>query len=103
MQGFGPSLLCTLVTFADQADPEAHQTAGRRLALVYLYKQGTFYPFAPKPGGAKERDNLLEIQARDALANELPIEPEMSRWLALWRAPGLSRGRTRCPRGRPSR
>ena len=36
--GFGSSLLCTLVTFRDQT--------GRSLGLVYLYKQGTFYPFA---------------------------------------------------------
>ena len=40
-QGFGPSLLCSLVGFADPS--------GRTLGIVYLYKQGTFYPFAP-PG-----------------------------------------------------
>ena len=34
--GFGPQLLCTLVAFRD----ETHRT----LALVYLYKRGTFYP-----------------------------------------------------------
>ncbi len=84
MQGFGGSLLCTLVTFGD--GPES---GGRRLALVYLYKQGTFYPFAPKAGSDRERDNLLEIQVRDALGKELPIEPELSRWLAVWSAPGL--------------
>jgi hypothetical protein len=80
-QGFGAGLLCTLVTFADPT--------GRTLALVYLYKQGTFYPFAPVAGGAQQRDNLLEIQVRDALAAELPIEKELSRWLAVWGAPGL--------------
>lgn len=80
-QGFGPGLLCTLVPFAD--------SSGRTLALVYLYKQGTFYPFAPKPGATQQRDNLLEIQVRDSLAGELPIEKELSRWLAVWGAPGL--------------
>ena len=79
-QGFGPGLLCSLVPFGDGA--------GRRVGLVYLYKQASFYPFAPKPGG-RSRDNLLEIQVRDALADELPVEQDLSRWLAVWGAPGL--------------
>ena len=79
--GFGPGLLCTLVPFAG-AD-------GRRVGLVYLYKQGTFYPFAPQPGEKQRRDNLLEIQLRDTLAPELPMEKDLSRWLAIWGAPGL--------------
>ena len=41
--GFGPQLLCTMVAFTD----EEH----RRMALVYLYKRGTFYPFAPLERG----------------------------------------------------
>jgi hypothetical protein len=83
-QGFGPSLLCSLVGFSD--------ASGRALGLVYLYKQGTFYPFAPQPssgGGAPLRDNLLEIQVRDLLTNDLPIEPQLNRWMPLWGAPGL--------------
>ncbi|MEV7428736.1 MULTISPECIES: hypothetical protein [unclassified Nocardioides] len=80
-EGFGPALLCSLVPFAD--------ASGRRVGLVYLYKQGTFYPFAPQPGRAQQRDNLLEIQVRDVLAAELPVERDMSRWLAIWGAPGL--------------
>jgi hypothetical protein len=78
-QGFGPGLLCTVVGFAGPGD--------RRLGLVYLYKQGTFYPFAPT--GPQQRDNLLEIQARDVLSGELPVEQDLSRWLAVWGAPGL--------------
>ncbi|MEV7967847.1 hypothetical protein AB0O34_17930 [Sphaerisporangium sp. NPDC088356] len=77
--GFGPSLLCSLVTFKDRSD--------RRLAVVYLYKQGTFYPFAPLPG--QRRDNALELQVRGVLGGELPIEPDLSRWFPLWGAPGL--------------
>ncbi len=79
--GFGPSLLCSLIPFVD--------ASGRSVGLVYLYKQGTFYPFAPDPGGDRRRDNLLEIQVRDALADELPVEQDLSRWLALWGAPGV--------------
>ena len=77
--GFGPGLLCSLVPFAD--------AAGRRVGLVYLYKQGTFYPFAPT--GPQSRDNLLEIEVRNHLTGELPMEPDLSRWMALWGAPGL--------------
>ncbi|CAN5226038.1 hypothetical protein BH09ACT12_BH09ACT12_34380 [soil metagenome] len=79
--GFGPSLLCSLIPFVDGD--------GRSVGLVYLYKQGTFYPFAPVVGGARERDNLLELQIRDALDGELRVESDLSRWLALWGAPGL--------------
>ena len=79
-QGFGPGLLCSLVTFTDGT--------GRRVGLVYLYKQGTFYPFVPKPG-ERRRDNLTEILLRDTLAGELPMEQDLDRWLAVWGAPGL--------------
>ena len=78
-QGFGSGLLCTVVPFAE--------STGRTVGLVYLYKQGTFYGFAPT--GPKTRDNLLEIQVRDTLAAELPMEQDLQRWLALWGAPGL--------------
>jgi hypothetical protein len=79
--GFGPGLLCSLVPFVD--------AAGRRIGVVYLYKQGTFYPFAPQPGGGRTRDSLLEIQVRDLLAGELHVERDRARWLAIWGAPGL--------------
>jgi hypothetical protein len=78
-EGFGPGLLCSLVPFAD--------ASGRRVGLVYLYKQGTFYPFAPTGPGT--RDNLLEIEVRNHLSGELPMEGDLGRWLALWGAPGL--------------
>ncbi len=77
--GFGPSLLCSLVAFRDPQQ--------RRLAVVYLYKRGTFYPFAPQPG--EKRDSALELQARGALDGELAIEQDLSRWFAVWGAPGL--------------
>jgi hypothetical protein len=79
LQGFSDRVLCTLVSFTDPS--------GRSLGLVYLYKQGTFYPFAP--AGPQRRDNLLEIQMRDLLKSDLPIEQDVSRWMALWGAPGL--------------
>ncbi|MPZ62552.1 MAG: hypothetical protein GEU93_14925 [Propionibacteriales bacterium] len=77
--GFGPSLLCSLVSFRNDD--------GTKLGLVYLYKQGTFYPFVPQ--GGERRDNALELQVRGMLENDLTVEPELGRWLAVWGAPGL--------------
>jgi hypothetical protein len=80
--GFGPTLLCTLVTFDDARD--------RRLGLVYLFKQGTFYPFVPDPdAGPQRRDNITELQVRDLVADDLTCEADLTRWFALWGAPGM--------------
>ena len=79
LNGFDSGLLCSMVPFAD--------AGGRRFGLTYLYKQGTFYPFAPQ--GEHARDNLLELSVRDVLSAELPMEPDLQRWLAIWKAPGL--------------
>jgi hypothetical protein len=82
--GFGPQLLCSLIGF--------HEAVGdRALALVYLYKRGTFYPFAPLPGMTETRDNALELQVRALLADDLRIETDLSRWFPVWGAPGLGR------------
>lgn len=78
-QGFASGLLCSMVTFTG--------AAGRTVGLVYLYKGGTFYAFAPI--GSRQRDNLTEISMRDQLAAELPMEQDPQKWLALWNAPGL--------------
>lgn len=79
LQGFASGLLCSIVGFAT--------SGGHSVGLVYLYKQGTFYPFAPT--GAQTRDTLLERQVRDALGADLTVEPDLSRWMPLWGAPGL--------------
>lgn len=83
-EGFGPQLLCALVHL---------QRRDEHLNLVYLFKQGTFYPFAPRAGASEqtpERDGVLEFEIRDLLAKELPIESDTSRWHPLWDAPGVS-------------
>lgn len=74
VQGFGTGLLCSTVGFRDDAGTSAY--------LVYLYKQGTFYPFCPT--GPSRRDTLRERQLRDAVGADLPIEPEVSRWMPIW-------------------
>ncbi|MEU6226810.1 hypothetical protein [Streptomyces sp. NPDC047042] len=87
--GFGPQLLCSVVWFerADSGDVIP-------LGLVYLYKRGTFYPFAPSADGdgrdeRQRRDNALELQIRAALAGDLRIEDDLSRWFPVWGAPGF--------------
>src|SRR5258708_33782133 len=77
--GFGPQLLCTIMAFRD--------TGGRSLGLVYLYKRGTFYPFAPLSG--QQRDNALELQIRGDLGADLKIEADPGRRRPHWGAPGL--------------
>lgn len=79
--GFGPQLLCSLVGFRD-----AEQ---RPLALVYLYKRGTFYPFAPLPGGAEKRDSQRELQVKAVIGDDLRMESDLTRWFPVWGAPGL--------------
>ncbi len=79
--GFGPQLLCSIVGFRN--------ASGQPLGLVYLYKRGTFYPFAPVPGGAEKRNSPLELQVKAMLGNDLRVEQDLTRWFPVWGAPGL--------------
>jgi hypothetical protein len=81
VNGFGPQLLCSLVGFRDGE--------GRTLALVYLYKRGSWFPFAPLPGEGQRRDNALELRVKAALGDDLRVEQDLSRWFPVWGAPGL--------------
>ena len=80
--GFGGGLLCSTVVFT--------APTGGPCALVYLFKQGTFYPFVPMAG--QRRDNALELQVRGLVGEDVPVESKLDRWLALWGAPGLDPG-----------
>lgn len=74
--GFSEQLLCAVFGFDGDPGP---------VDLVYGYKRGTFYPFAPR--GESRRDNALELRLRSAVGADLPIEPELERWYAVWDAP----------------
>ena len=80
--GWGPQLLCSVVGLAP--GPQAPADTGPCF-LVYLYKRGTFYPFAPD--GAEHRDNELELRVRALLGADLPVEPDLSRWFPMWDMP----------------
>ncbi|MDR3649869.1 MAG: hypothetical protein P4L20_12315 [Acidimicrobiales bacterium] len=98
--GWSTQLLCSVFGFApgpapgsgetgDMGAPEASGSGAdaitRPLYLVYLAKQGTFYPFAPT--GPEQRDNELELRLKGMLAEDLPIEPDLSRWFPMWDLP----------------
>jgi hypothetical protein len=80
--GFGSALLCSVVGFTGELNGEQ-----RTLGMVYLYKRGTFYPFAPLSG--QRRDNSLELQVRGVIGADLKMESDLSRWFPVWGAPGL--------------
>jgi hypothetical protein len=78
--GLGARLLCAVFGFVPKTPP-----GEGNLRLVYLLKQGTFYPFAPT--GPDQRNNELELRVRSFLSTDLPIEKDLSRWMALWNVP----------------
>jgi hypothetical protein len=78
--GLGPRLLCAVFGFVP-ANPPGEGS----VRMVYLLKQGTFYPFAPT--GADKRDNELELRVRSFLDKDLPMEKDLTRWMALWNLP----------------
>jgi PspA associated protein B len=78
--GLGARLLCAVFGFVPATPP-----GEGAVRLVYLLKQGTFYPFAPT--GPQDRDNELELRVKTFLGSDLPIEKDLARWMALWNLP----------------
>jgi hypothetical protein len=78
--GLGPRLLCAVFGFVPKAPP-----GDGSVRMVYLLKQGTFYPFAPT--SKDQRDNELELRVRSFLEKDLPMEKDLARWMALWNLP----------------
>lgn len=76
-RGFGAQVLAAIFAF---------EGLERRIFLIYGYKRGTFWPFVPT-GQGQERDNAEELRLKTELEGELPIEPELNRWLGLFDAP----------------
>lgn len=76
-RGFGAQLLAAVFRFEGGAHP---------VYWIYGYKRGAFWPFVPT-GKDQERDNAEELELKAKLAPELPIEPELSRWFAVFDAP----------------
>jgi PspA associated protein B len=75
--GFGPQLLAAAFRFEGGEHP---------VYFVYGFKTGTFWPFVPS-GDGQQRDNAQELELKAKLDPELPIEPDLTKWLALYDAP----------------
>jgi hypothetical protein len=76
-RGFGGQLLAALFPFEGRE---------KQVNLIYGFKRGTFWPFVPA-GEEQERDNIEEMRLKNELEKELPIEADLTRWLALFDAP----------------
>ena len=78
-RGFGDRLLAAAFRFEGRG-------GGEPLYWIYGFKTGTFWPFAPT-GDKQGRDNARELELKAKLEPELPIEPDLSKWLGLFGAP----------------
>jgi hypothetical protein len=76
-RGFGAQLLAAPFKFDGDPHP---------VYWIYGFKRGTFWPFVPT-GEKQSRDNARELELKAKLEPELPIEPDLSRWLALYDGP----------------
>lgn len=75
-QGFGAQLLAAAFRFEGGANP---------VYWIYGFKPGKFWPFIPS--GENQRDNATELELKAKLEHELPIEQDLTRWLALFDLP----------------
>ncbi|MEX2210680.1 MAG: hypothetical protein WD689_02820 [Gaiellaceae bacterium] len=76
-RGFGPQLLAAIFRFEGKERP---------VYWIYGYKRGAFWPFVPT-GEGQGRDNAEELELKAKLEKEIPVEPDLSRWLGLFDAP----------------
>jgi PspA associated protein B len=76
-KGFGGQLLAAAFRFDGGAHP---------VYWIYGFKTGTFWPFVPT-GEKQGRDNAAELDLKAKLEPELPVEPDLSKWLALFDSP----------------
>ena len=76
-RGFGDQLLAAPFRFDGGKHP---------VYFIFGFKRGGFWPFIPT-GEDKERDNAEELELKEKLEKKLPIEQDLTRWLALFDAP----------------
>jgi hypothetical protein len=75
-QGFGEQLLAAIFRFEGGEKP---------VYFIYGFKRGAFWPFVPLAD--QKRDNATELELKAKLEKELPVEQDLTRWLALFDAP----------------
>ena len=67
-----------MIAFTDGSQP---------LGPVYLYKRGTWYPFAPSR--SDQRSNGVELQVRSVIQDDVRIENDLARRFPVYGAPRL--------------
>jgi hypothetical protein len=82
--GWGPSSCARSSASCPGPGPPSD---ARAFSLVYLYKRGTFYPFAPVDSEKERRDTELELRIRTMLGADLPVESDLARWFPMWDLP----------------
>ena len=75
-KGFGSQLLAAIFRFDGYQHP---------VYWIYGFKRGAWWPFVPLDDS--KRDNAKELELKSQLENELPVEQDLTRWLALFDAP----------------
>ena len=75
-RGFGGQLLAAIFRFKGGEHP---------VYWIYGFKRGAYWPFVPI--GDQKRDNATELELKAKLERELPIEQDLTRWLAIFDAP----------------
>ncbi len=78
MGGYADRILAAVFAFED-AQKQA-------LYLIYNYKRGSWYPFAPA-GGEQQRNTEREFQLKAQIGAGLPMESDLGRWFPLWGIP----------------
>ena len=76
-RGFGDRLLAAIFRFDGGEHP---------VYWIYGFKRGKWWPFIPT-GDGQNRDNAAELELKAKLEPELPVEPDLTRWLGLFDAP----------------
>jgi len=75
-KGFGSQLLAAIFKFDGYEHP---------VYWIYCFKRGAWWPFIPLDDS--KRDNAKELELKAQLEDELPVEGDLTRWLALFDAP----------------
>jgi hypothetical protein len=76
--GYADRILAAVFAFEDMQ--------GQPLYLIYNYKRGNWYPFAPA-GGEQQRASEREFQLKAQIGQGLPFEEDLGRWFPLWGIP----------------
>jgi len=76
-EGFRDQLLCAVFPFRSRTGDLVH--------LVYSFRRGSFYAFAPRSG--EKRDTALELRVHALLEGELPLERDLEFRYPLWGMP----------------